>query len=171
MRVSESMIPTTQTDIVKMFPNVSVIDLADSIKLFTGLIKQLSTIIRGFSVLSIFAGILIMISAVFATRSERIIESVYYKILGAKKIFVLKVFTLENLIIGLLSGVPALVISHVGVLFICKYVLKIPYHFFPFASVFMLGITLLLIIFVGVVSSRSILKKKPIHFLRTRADG
>lgn len=170
LRVERSEIASIQTNIVKNFPNISVIDVADSIEFFAGLMKQLSAIIRGFSLLSILAGILIMISAVFATRSERIIESVYYKILGAKKAFILKVFALENVIVGLLSGCLALVISHAGAFLICKRAFNISYQFFISSSVFMLGATLILIIFTGFASSRSILMKKPISYLRKRAD-
>ena len=50
--------------------------------------KQLSKVVRFFSILSIAAGILILVSTIFATRVERIVEAVYYKILGADKKFV-----------------------------------------------------------------------------------
>ena len=62
----------------------------------------MSSIIQFFTSFSIVAGLLIIVSSIFATRLTRIREAVYFKILGAKASFVLKVFTYENLIIALI---------------------------------------------------------------------
>jgi len=170
LRVEKHMIGLLQSRIVKMFPNVSVIDLSASLQVFARMMKKLSTIIKGFCILSMIAGILILISGVFATRAERITESVYYKILGAGKAFVRKVFSLEILIVGLLSGILAIGISQTGVFMICRFFLDIAYHPFLLSCGFIVGITLLLIIGVGIASTRSILDEKPVSYLREQPD-
>ncbi len=114
---------------------------------------------------------LILISAVFATRAQRITESVYYKILGAKKTFVFRVFTLENIFIGLLSGFLALIVSQVVAFLVCRSVFEIPYHLYLTSCLLMIGATLLLIITIGVISTKSILERKPITYLREQPDG
>ena len=133
--------------------------------------KQLSKIVRGFSALSILAGILILISAVFATRAERIAESVYYKILGAGKSFVVNVFSLENLLMGLASSILAVIMSQVGVYMICRFVLEIDHHMFFTSSLLMILVSLILVNGVGILSVRSILHKKPIAYLREQPDA
>ncbi|MGB5991261.1 MAG: FtsX-like permease family protein, partial [Desulfobacterales bacterium] len=170
LRVEKHRVGLLQGRIVKMFPNVSVIDLSATIEVFARMMKQLSTIIKGFCILSMAAGILILISGVFATRAERITESVYYKILGAGKTFVRKVFSLEIFIVGLLSGILALVMSQTGVFLICRFFLDIAYHPFLLSCGFIVGATLLLIIGVGMVSTISILEKKPVIYLREQPD-
>jgi len=170
LRVEKQRVGLLQSRIVKTFPNVSVIDLSATIQVFARMMKQLSTIIKGFSILSMAAGILILISGVFATRAERITESVYYKILGAGKAFVRKVFSLEIFIVGLLSGILALGISQTGVFLICRFFLDIAYHPFLLSCGFIVGATLLLTIGVGMVSTRSILDKKPVIYLREQPD-
>ena len=160
-----------QTRIVNRFPNISVIDISSTIQVFGRLLKRLSTIIRGFSILSMAAGVLILISAVFATRAERITESVYYKILGARKSFVFKVFTLENVFIGLLSGFLALLVSQVVAFWVCRSIFEIPYHLYLWSCFLMIGATLLLVIAIGVISTKSILEKKPITYLREQPDA
>ena len=170
LRVEKHRVGLLQGRIVKMFPNVSVIDLSATIQVFARMMKQLSTIIKGFCILSMAAGILILISGVFATRAERITESVYYKILGAGKTFVRKVFSLEIFIVGLLSGILALVMSQTGVFLICRFFLDIAYHPFLLSCGFIVGATLLLIIGVGMVSTISILEKKPVIYLREQPD-
>jgi putative ABC transport system permease protein len=171
LRLDNDKIGPLQTKIVNRFPNISVIDVSSAVQVFGRLLKRLSKIIRGFSILSMAAGVLILISAVFATRAQRIAESVYYKILGAKKIFVFRVFTLENIFIGLLSGFLALIVSQLVAFWVCRSIFEIPYHLYLSSCVLMIGATLLLIIAIGVISTKSILEKKPITYLREQPDG
>jgi putative ABC transport system permease protein len=171
LRVAPEDVGRLQTRIVKTFPNISVIDMSETIRVFAGLMQQLSRVVRAFTGLSISAGILILISAVFATRAERINESVYYKILGAGRLFVLKVFTLENLVMGLCSGVLAVILSQLGAGAICRFVLDIDYSPFLIACILMVTGAVLLVIAVGLISARSILQKKPISYLREQQDG
>ena len=170
LRVEKQKIGLLQSRIVKRFPNVSIIDLSETLKVFSRMMEQLSRIIKGFGILSIAGGILILISGVFATRGERITESVYYKILGAQKTFVRKVFSVEMLIAGLLSAMLALVMSQTAVFLICRFSLDIAYHPFLLPCGLIVGTALLLIIGVGMVSTKSILEKKPVIFLREQPD-
>ncbi len=171
LHVPQENIGTLQTRVVTQFPNINVIDVSETIRVFAGIMKQLSEIVRGFSVLSIFAGVLILISSVFATRAERITESVYYKILGAKTAFVVKVFSLENLLIGLASSVLAVVISQVETYLICRFVLEIDFRMFLLSCLLMVAGAVVLVNGVGILSARSILKKKPISYLREQPDA
>jgi len=133
-------------------------------------LRKLSGIIRFFMSLSVTAGILIIISSLLATRFTRISEAVYYKILGARAGFVLRVFTLENLLIGLISAAMALVLSQTGCLIISKTILDIRYDPFWSAGAAMAGMTGVFVLLIGLVSCISILKKRPVIFLREQAD-
>jgi len=171
IKVQPDTVAELQNKIVKAFPNISVIDVSETIRVFSKLMKQLSRIVGFFSILSIATGILILVSTIFATRAERIIESVYFKILGARKIFVFQVFALENLLIGLLSGCLALVIAQVVSYLICRYGFKFAYHPFLLSCGLMLWFTLIVVVAIGTVASKSILDKKPITFLKEQPDG
>lgn len=171
LRVPPENIGPLQTRVVKRFPNINVIDVSETIRVFAGIMKQLSAIVRGFSALSILAGVLILVSSVFATRAERIAESVYYKILGAKTSFVVKVFSLENLLIALASSVLALVISQVLTYVICRFVLEIDFRMFWRSCLWMVAAAVVLVNGVGILSARSILEKKPITYLREQPDA
>ncbi len=170
LRVEKQKIGLMQRRIVKRFPNVSIIDLSETLKVFARMTTQLSKIIQGFGILSIAGGILILISGVFATRAERITESVYYKILGAGKGFIRKVFSIEMFILGLISGILALVMSQIGVFLICRFSLDIAYHPFLLSCSLITGAALLLILGVGIVSTGPILEKKPVIYLREQPD-
>jgi len=155
---------------VKKFPNINVIDVTQTLSIFAKVLKKLSVIIRFFTLFSIVAGVLIIFSSVLATRFARIQEAVYYKILGARGAFVLKVFILENLFLGLVSASLALLLSQIGSWAICTREFDITYHMFLFESLLMVLGAALFVVGVGLLPSVSILRQKPVLFLREQTD-
>jgi len=170
LRVEKSRIASLQNRIVEKFPNVSVIDVTETVQVFAKIMSRLSLIINFFTLFSVIAGILIIISSIFATRYTRIKEAVFFTILGARGRFVLLVFALESLVIGLASGGIALLLSQIGSWVICHYAIDVPYTLFVGSSMIMLLVTTMVVIAVGLGASISILRHKPAAFLREQTE-
>ena len=170
VKVPRNRIAVTQAKIAANFPNISAIDVTETLKIFTQVMKKLSLIVRFFALFSIVAGVLIILSSVLATRFARIQEAVYYKILGAKSAFVAAVFTLENLFLGLVSAFLALALSQTCSWIICSTVFEISYTPFMANSFLLIAATVLLIVTVGLLPSVSILRQKPVVFLRNQSQ-
>jgi putative ABC transport system permease protein len=170
VRTDPEQLGLLQTKIVSRFPNISVIDMSQTISVFARLMERMAQIVRVFSMFSIAAGTLILVSAVFATRAERMMESVYYKILGAGRRFVISVFALENMLFGLLSSLLALALAQAGAWWVCTTRFDIDYQPFLPASVLMVTATVCLTVSVGMITSRSILAKKPVTYLREQQN-
>jgi putative ABC transport system permease protein len=170
VKIPGNRIPAIQTKIAAHFPNISAIDVTETLKIFTQVMKKLSLIVRFFASFSMVAGILIILSSVLATRFARIQEAVYYKILGAKSTFVVAVFTLENLFLGLVSAVLALLLSQTCSWIICSNVFNISYTPFFVESFYLIAAAVLLIAAVGLLPSISILRQKPVVFLRNQGQ-
>lgn len=147
-------------------PNISVIDIGQTITVLARIMHKLSVIIRFFSAFSIFAGLLIIISSTFATRLARIREAVYYKVIGARPRFILQVFVLENLALALMCVLLAGGIGQAGSWLICSRILNIFYNPWPGSTLIMAVLTALLVVIAGTVATRSILQQKPADFLR-----
>ena len=169
-RVDKDRISALQNRIVSLFPNVSVIDLTETVTVFGRIMARLSAIVRFFTSFSIVAGVLIVVSSVFATRYARIQEAVYFTMLGARRRFVFAVFAAENLLLGVVSGVIALLISQVGSLIICRKALGMSYRPYLVESLLLVLATTLLVVLVGLAVSVPILRQKPVAFLREQAD-
>jgi putative ABC transport system permease protein len=165
-KMDRAKLAGVQNRLAEKLPNISVIDIAQTIEVLARIMHKLSTIVQFFTSFSIIAGLLIIISSIFATRLARIREAVYYKILGARSGFILQVFTLENLIIALVCSLLAVVIAQVGSWIVCSRVFAIPYDPEPGSSLLMAGLTVLLVITVGIGASLTILQQKPSVFLR-----
>jgi putative ABC transport system permease protein len=170
VRVKQGEMGPLQSRIVSRFPNVSVIDMTETIATFSGVMHKLSKVTRFFALFSLAAGILIIVSSIFAMRFARIREAVYFKILGAKSRFVLRVFTLESIILGLVSALLAMTVSQGASWFVVVRTLDISYRAFPASTLGMIGGAILLVVLVGLSSSLSILKQKPAAFLREQTE-
>ncbi len=170
VRIGKQQRSAVQTELVKKFPNISVIDITQTLSSFAKVLKKLSLIIRFFTLFSIIAGILIIISSVLATRYARIQEAVYYKILGAKGVFVLNVFMFENLFIALVSAGLAVILAQIGSWIICSAILEISYTPFLMNCALLLLATVILVVAVGLLPASSILRQKPVLFLREQTQ-
>ena len=170
VKAPRNRIAEVQAKIAANFPNISTIDVTETLKIFTQVMRKLSLIVRFFALFSIVAGVLIILSSVLATRFARIQEAVYYKILGAKSAFVAAVFTLENLFLGLVSAFLALGLSQTCSWIICSTVFEISYTPFMANSFLLIAATVLLIVTVGLLPSISILRQKPVIFLRNQSQ-
>ena len=159
-------IQALQNRVVATFPNITVIDATQAIANLASIADRLTQVIRFFTAFSILAGVLIVISSVFATRLARIQEAAYYKVLGATRRFVLTVFTLENLLLGLVSALLALLMAQTGSWIICRWFFEIEYHPAAGSSLLLVALTMLLVTTVGLLASVSILRSKPITYLR-----
>ncbi len=155
-----------QNRVVAAFPNISVINASETIRNLSGIVGQVTQVIRFFSLFSVLAGILIVISSVFATRMTRIQEAAYYKVLGATSRFVLRVFALENLLLGLISALLALLMAQIGTWLLATYLLEITHQPAWIASLALVLLTMAIITGVGMTASLSILRSRPITYLR-----
>ncbi len=165
-RIERQKLTDIQNRLSAQLPNISVIDIGSTITILARIMGKMSTIVQFFTSFSTIAGLLIIISSILATKLTRTREAVYYKVLGAKSTFVTRIFAFENMIIALFCALMAAGISHVGSWIICRKIFDIPYKALPAATIIMIAATVLVVISVGLGSSISILRQKPVPFLR-----
>jgi putative ABC transport system permease protein len=165
-RVPRAEVPAVQTRVVAGFPNVSVIDVTETARVLSGVMRRLSGIVRFFTWLSIAAGLLIVTSAVLATRHARLRESVYYRVLGARRGFVLRVFAAEHLALGAAAAGVALAFAELAGWLVCRFSFDIDFHPFLSAILPLAGGTALLVLATGLAGSLPALRVRPVVYLR-----
>lgn len=170
IRVPSEEIAPLQNRMVAEFPNVSIINATEAVAAFADVANRLSSVTRFLALFSILAGVLIIVSSVYATRFARIQEAIYFKVVGAHSRFVLRVFAIENLILGLISALVALLLSQVASWIINTRVFELPYRAFVGVSILMMVGTILLVMAVGLLASLPILRQRPIGFLREQTQ-
>ena len=170
LHMDAAAIPSLQNQVVAQFPNISVINATEAVASFAATARQLSQVVRFLMLFSLVAGVLIIVSSVYATRFARIQEAVYFKVLGAEGNFVLRVFALENLLLGLVSAVIALGLAQIGSWIVSTRVFEIRYAPLLGASALMVVGTVGLVMLVGLLASIPILRQRPIRFLREQTQ-
>lgn len=170
VHVPVDQIADVQNRVVARFPNIAVIDIDQAVSALAEVARNLSTVIRLLAAVSIVAGLLIIVSSVYATRLARTQEAVYYKVLGARGAFVLRVFTCENLILGLISGTIAVGLAQVSSWALSRWVFEIQYAPHLTITAVLLACTVALVVAVGLSASVGILRRKPILFLREQSQ-
>jgi putative ABC transport system permease protein len=166
IRVSGDEISSIQRRISVQFPNISIIDVTQTLARMENLLGRLSTAIRFLMLFSVSAGLLLLINSIWSTRFARIQETVYYKISGAASSFLIRMITFENLFLGGFSAVLGLVLAQAVAWFVCRNLLDISYRGFLITCILMMSVTIILITAIGLMSSRAIIRHKPIEFLR-----
>ncbi len=166
VHVPENEITELESKVVSRFPNITVINLARTAEELGTMMVKLSGIVNFFALFSLVAGALILISSVLATRLARIQEAVYYKVLGAGTTFVIRIFLYENILLGLICAGLGVLLAQIYSWAVCVYIFDISYTPYWPVSLVLAGLTLLLVVGVGVLSSISIIRKKPGTFLR-----
>lgn len=166
VRVDETQKSSLQNEMASRFPNVTTLDMSASVNTFYRVMTRLSSTIRFLGLFSILAGMLILTGSIFATRIARTREAVYFRILGADRGFVRRVFNYENLAIGLASGTMALLMSHAASWWIIVRWMQMSYRWYFEADILLVAMAVILVMGVGWAASGDILRKKPVAFLR-----
>lgn len=168
LRVDPAETVTVQNRVAAAFPNVSIIDAGVAAAQVGAIIGRVSRIVAFFTLLGIAAGLLITVSSVLATRRARIREAVYYRILGGKSGFVLRVFTLEGALVGLGSGTLALLFAQGMTWGIAVFQLDIGYRPYWTLSALSVAAVAALTVITSLGVSGRILRRRPAEFLRER---
>ena len=81
----------------------------------------------------------------------------------------LRVFALENILIGAIAALLALIMSQIAGYALVRFVFELDYLPFIGSSLLLVVGTIALVTGVGLLASRSILRQKPIVFLREQS--
>ena len=156
-----------QREVVKNYPNVSVIDVGLILNTLDNILSKLSFVIRFMALFSILTGLLVLVSSVILSKFQRIKESVLLRTMGASKRQIFSINSLEYFFLGSLASLSGIILS-----LLASWGLA----YFTFNSTFvpdLLPIVLVYIsitsitILIGLANSRGIVSKPPLEVLRS----
>lgn len=163
---SEEQSAKYQQQLVKAFPNVSVIDLTQILKSVESVLDKISFVIRFMALFSILTGLVVLISSVILSKFQRIQESVLLRTLGAKRKQIIRINAIEYFFLGSLATLTGIGLSIIGSWALARFSLDIPFepNLLPALYVF-IGITGLTML-IGLLNSREVVSKPPLEVLR-----
>lgn len=93
--------------LVRRFPSVSVFDVEAILEQIRMIMDRASLAVQYVFLFTLFAGVVVLLAAVQATRDERRYESAILRTLGASRLTVLRGVAAEFTVLGLLAGLLA----------------------------------------------------------------
>ena len=121
------------------FPTVTVIDVAATLEVIRQVMLQVIYVIQFLAAFSIFAGIVILASAIAGTRYRRIREVVVLKTLGATRPRIASIFSIEFAVLGLIAGAVGLVFANLLARSLLTRALHFGYVFQPWVEWWRVG--------------------------------
>lgn len=155
-----------QQDLVRAYPNISVLDIRQLLSVVSDILDKLSWVIRFMAFFSILTGFIVLLGAVRTSKFQRIRESVLLRTLGAKSGQILRITALEYLFLGAIGSLMGVVLALLGTQLLAYGVFEMNFvpSWIPFLVVFpLISFTVLII---GLLNSRAVLKSPPLEVLR-----
>lgn len=153
--------------LVRQFPNLTVINVAAVLEQLQGLISKMSYAIEFVFAFSLLAGVAVLYAALMATREERVRESTLMRVLGASRKQVVLAMLVEFLCVGLLASVVAMLFTNIAAYYLATLVLHIDYQFNLWLSVQGLLAAMVLVPFAAWLVARHQFNQPPRALLQS----
>jgi putative ABC transport system permease protein len=147
------------------FPTITLINVADVMQRIESVVDQITFVVRLLAGFSILAGLMILASSIASTRFRRMREAVVLKTLGATRMRIVRTFSVEFSVLGLLAGAVGVVFANV-LTRLLLHRLEISFHMEWGATVIALFGTAVLATATGWLASYRILGLRPLEVLR-----
>jgi len=165
VHLDPKQIPAMERAFFLVYPTVTVINIADILTRIETVVDQITVVIRFLAGFSIFAGLTILASSIASTRFRRMREAVVLKTLGATRMRIVRTFSVEFSVLGLLAGVVGVIFANLLTRVLLQQ-MKIGFHIeWPAAAVALIG-TAILATATGWIASYRILGLRPLEVLR-----
>ncbi len=147
------------------FPTISVINIADVLDRIESVVNQITFVVRFLAGFSILAGLMILASSIASARFRRMREAVVLKTLGATRMRIVRTFSVEFSVLGLLAGSVGVVFANI-LTRVLLHKLEVSYHVDWYAMLVALAGTAVLATATGWIASYRILGLRPLEVLR-----
>ncbi|HYW51885.1 MAG TPA: FtsX-like permease family protein [Gemmatimonadaceae bacterium] len=162
----ETAVAALQRDVVRKYPNVSSLDISLITRTITNILDKVSTAIRFMAVFALVMGVPVLVSAVAATRRERLREGVLLKVLGATRPQIARIMVSEYAVLGLLGALAGMLLGIGGAWALARFRFEVPFVMTWGPAFAIAGLLLGITILVGVLTGREVFRETPMAALR-----
>lgn len=153
-------------ELVHLFPNFLVIDVASVIERVQSMIEQVTRAIEFVFFFTLLAGFAVMYAAIASTQDERIYEAAIFRTLGARKQQLIRAWAVEFAVLGALAGFFAAAGASILGYLIGKYALHISYSPSPWIGAVGVLVSVTGVTVIGLIGTRATLSQPPLLVLR-----
>lgn len=168
--ITSFYIPENQKDflnaLLKKYPSTTLLEVDLILRQFQTILSQLTEAINYLLYFALMAGFTVLFAAVYSTLDSRIHEGALMRTLGANRFFLRKIHIIEFSLLGLISGLLAVIISEAMLYALYTHVMQMEYraNYYLWALVPLIGV-----LFVGMAGCwgvRGVINKSPLQVLK-----
>ncbi|MCE9598707.1 MAG: ABC transporter permease [Spirochaetia bacterium] len=155
-----------QEELVRKYPNITVIDANQAVETISGIAKNIAFVVQWMAGATLAAGMIILTGCIGSSRYARLRESVLLKTIGARSRDIVTILTVEYAVLGALGAVTGTLLSQ-------ALAWPLLYYFFevkpalPIVPALLVGGAVVgLTIAIGLLVSRDAMAGKPLDVLR-----
>jgi len=163
--IDSKQVASMERALFAAYPTITVINLADVLDRIEGVVDQITFVVRFLAGFSIFAGLMILASSIASTRFRRMREAVVLKTLGATRMRIVRIFSVEFSVLGLLAGSVGVIFANLLTRVLLRK-LEVGFHIEWNATLVALAGTAVLATATGWIASYRILGLRPLEVLR-----
>ncbi|HEV2135063.1 MAG TPA: FtsX-like permease family protein [Terracidiphilus sp.] len=165
LHIQPAQVGGMERGLFALYPTISIINLADVLGRIESVVDQITFVVRFLAAFSILAGLMILASSIASTRFRRTREAVVLKTLGATRMRIVRIFSVEFSVLGLLAGVVGVVFANLLTQVLLRK-LDVHFHILWGATAIALAGTAVLATATGWIASYRILGLRPLEVLR-----
>ena len=155
-----------QNAIVSKFPNVSALDLAAVIQTVDSILSKVALVIRVMSLFTVAAGLIVVASAIWSGRYQRVEESVLLRTLGASRRQIWQILGVEYFLLGFLASLTGTGLAVVASWALATFVFKLSYAPTLLPLLIATASATTLTVLIGLLTSRGVSSQPPLEVLR-----
>jgi putative ABC transport system permease protein len=148
------------------FPMVTTVPVKEAIEAVAKVVENLALGIRGASLVTLLAGVLVLGGALAAGRRNRVYDAVILKTLGATRARLLGAYALEYLVLGVATAIFGVAAGSVAAWLVVTKVMNLSFVWLPGSAAAAAAGALVVTVALGLIGTFSALGQKPAPVLR-----
>jgi len=153
-------------DLIRAYPSVTPIDVTSVLRIVRTIIDQGSRVVELMALLTLAAGVLVLLAALQITGEQRRFESALLRALGARGVRIRAMARLEFWLIGAIAGALAGLAATAAGMVIAEVLFNLDYPFRPLTLVIGAGVGLVTVWAAGGLGARRYYRASPMRLLR-----
>ena len=148
------------------FPAVTTVRVKEALDAINAIVADLALAIRGASLVTLIASVLVLAGALAASHHNRVYDAVILKTLGATRGRLVLAYGLEYAILGIATALVATAAGGIAAAYVVGNVMRFRFEFDLSAAALAVGVAILLTVAFGLIGTWRALGEKPARILR-----
>jgi putative ABC transport system permease protein len=153
-------------EIAAAFPAVTTVRVKEALEAINAIVSDLTLAIRGASMITLVASVLVLAGALAAGHHGRVYDAVILKTLGATRGRLVLAYGLEYAILGLATALVATVAGSLAAGYVVEEVMRFRFSFAASAAALAVAVAVVLTVAFGLIGTWRALGEKPARILR-----